>query len=121
MNTPFSKFGALLFLAFSPAPAQCPSCGKAAETPNPPPAAQAKPPARATNTRCPVMGEAVSAKHNPSVRIGERYYMICCPTCAKELADHPERFLDKDGEPLNALAAEDAGSGLASKTIAHRH
>ena len=57
--------------------------------------------APATNTRCPVTGEAVTAKSQVVVIRGHAY-RICCPGCEAKLEKHPDQYLEKDGTPKNA-------------------
>ena len=59
---------------------------------------QAKP---ATNTICPVLGHAVTAK-SPIVELKGREYRLCCPGCDKKLLADPDKYLEKDGTPKNA-------------------
>ncbi len=60
------------------------------------------PEVRATNTVCPVMGEAVSPGHDREVFVRGNYYLVCCGGCGPELAAHYDKYLDQDGMPLNA-------------------
>jgi len=62
------------------------------------PADAPKPPA---NTRCPVTGEAVTAKSGTAVVKG-RTYAICCAGCGPKMQKNPEKYLKADGTPLNA-------------------
>ena len=55
----------------------------------------------ATNTTCPVTGEAVNGK-SQTVVVRGRAYRICCPGCDKKLEQHPDQYLEKDGTPKNA-------------------
>jgi len=59
---------------------------------------QAKP---ATNTKCPVGGDKVTAKSQKVVVRGHEYF-ICCADCEKPLKTNPDKFLEKDGTPKNA-------------------
>ncbi len=61
----------------------------------------AKKPAPATNTKCPVTGEAVTAKSQVVVVRGHAY-RICCPGCDAKLEKNPDQYLEKDGTPKNA-------------------
>lgn len=62
------------------------------------PAATVKP---ATNTKCPVMGEAVTDK-SPTAVVHGQAYRLCCKGCKAKLEKHPEQYLEKDGTPKNA-------------------
>jgi YHS domain-containing protein len=62
-------------------------------------APQAKP---ATNTKCPVMGEAVVPGKSPKTVVRGREYYLCCKGCAAKLQADPDKYLDKDGTPKNA-------------------
>ena len=57
--------------------------------------------APATNTKCPVTGEAVTAKSQVVVVRGHAY-RICCPGCDAKLLKDPAKYLEKDGTPKNA-------------------
>jgi hypothetical protein len=61
-----------------------------------------RPKVRATNTICPVMGEPVQAGRDREVVVREGYYLVCCDGCGPELADHKDKYLDRDGRPRNA-------------------
>jgi len=56
----------------------------------------------ATNTVCPVMGRPVKAGRDREVVVGGNTYLVCCDGCGPEMAEHREKYLDKDGKPLNA-------------------
>lgn len=56
----------------------------------------------ATNTLCPVMGRSVKAGRDREVVVGGKTYLVCCDGCGPEMAEHREKYLDKDGKPLNA-------------------
>lgn len=62
----------------------------------------------ATNTLCPVMGEAVKPGRDREVVIGGLTYLVCCDGCGPKMAEHPEKYLDKDGKPLNAPKDDEA-------------
>ncbi len=55
----------------------------------------------ATNTICPVMGKPVKPGRDREVVIRENYYLVCCDGCGPELAEHYDKYLDKEGRPLN--------------------
>lgn len=56
---------------------------------------------RATNTICPVMGQPVRAGHDREVTIRGKYYLVCCGGCGPEMAERYDKYLDKEGRPLN--------------------
>lgn len=56
----------------------------------------------AINTVCPVMGQEVKAGRDREVVVGGQTYLVCCDGCGPELAEHKEKYLDKEGKPLNA-------------------
>lgn len=64
------------------------------------PAAQPAPP---TNTKCPVMGEAIDPRKAPTVVVKtgafHKTYYICCKGCAAKLQKNPEAYLLPDGTP----------------------
>jgi YHS domain-containing protein len=62
-------------------------------------APQVKP---ATNTKCPVAGEAVDPKTSPKVVVRGQEYYLCCKGCAAKLQKDPDKYLEKDGTPKNA-------------------
>ena len=66
-----------------------------------------RPKVRATNTICPVMGQPVVAGRDREVVVREGYYLVCCDGCGPELAEHKEKYLDKDGRPKNAPKGSD--------------
>lgn len=55
----------------------------------------------ATNTLCPVLGEKVNTKGARAVVRGQEYF-LCCAGCKDKLEKNPDKYLDKDGTPLNA-------------------
>lgn len=61
----------------------------------------------ATNKVCPVMGRPVKAGRDMQVVVGGNTYLVCCPGCGPEMAEHKEKYLGKDGKPLNAPKEED--------------
>ena len=63
----------------------------------------------ATNTLCPVMGEAVKPGRDKEVVVNGNTYLVCCDGCGPEMAEHKEAYLDKDGKPLNATETEKVG------------
>ncbi len=68
-----------------------------------------RPKVRATNTLCPVMGEPVKAGRDREVVLRAGYYLVCCDGCGPELAEHPEKYLDKNGRPRNAPKEPEGG------------
>lgn len=66
-----------------------------------------RPKVRATNTVCPVMGQPVVPGRDREVVLPEGYYLVCCDGCGPELADHKDKYLDKDGRPKNAPKGSD--------------
>ena len=60
-------------------------------------APQASPP---TNTKCPVGKSAVDKTVAPvTVAKYNKQYYVCCGSCAQKLRDHPEKYLDEQGNP----------------------
>nr|WP_320132047.1 hypothetical protein [uncultured Holophaga sp.] len=55
----------------------------------------------ATNTICPVLGNAVKP-NGPKVVVRGHEYLLCCPGCDQELLKNPDKYLKKDGTPKNA-------------------
>lgn len=78
-----------------------------------------RPRVTATNARCPVMGELVKPGRDREVIVDERAYLVCCDGCGPELAAHKEKYLDKEGRPLNARE-DDTKPDTATKED-HRH
>ncbi len=102
MNAPSKLLLGLALAGGFPLAAQCGPGGSHGShggyaTPEPPPRAKA----RATNTRCPVMNVPVAPGKHPETQVEGRFYLLCCEACAPELADHPEKYLDAEGRPLN--------------------
>ena len=64
-------------------------------------AAPAEAPKPPTNTKCPVTGEAVTAKSGTVVVKGHTYY-FCCASCGPKLQKDPDKYLKADGTPRNA-------------------
>lgn len=56
----------------------------------------------ATNTKCPVMGGAVDKKSS-TVTVRGHEYRLCCPACSDKLKAEPDKYLEKDGTPKNAI------------------
>ncbi len=71
-------------------------------------------PAPASNTKCPVTGEAVTGKSQTVVVRGHAY-RICCPGCDAQLLKDPDKYLEQDGTPRNAPKP----SGEAMPDMAH--
>lgn len=69
---------------------------------------ESAPKVTATNTLCPVMGKAVKPGRDKEVAVNGNTYRVCCDGCGPELAEHREKYLDKDGKPLNAPTPEKA-------------
>lgn len=63
------------------------------------PTPQVAPP---TNTKCPVMGDAINPKTATTVVVNGRAYYICCKGCAAKLQKDPGKYLLPDGTPKNA-------------------
>ena len=61
-----------------------------------------RPKVRATNTLCPVMGQPVKPERDREVVIRGNYYLVCCDGCGPNMADNPDKYLDKEGRPKNA-------------------
>lgn len=64
-------------------------------------AAPADAPKPATNTKCPVTGEAITAKSGKVVVKGQSY-AICCSSCGPKMQKDPDKYLKADGTPKNA-------------------
>ena len=67
-----------------------------------------RPKVRSTNTLCPVMGQPVKPGRDREVVIRGNYYLVCCDGCGPDMADNPDKYLDKEGRPKNA--PKDEGS-----------
>ena len=61
-----------------------------------------RPKVRATNTLCPVMSQPVKPGRDREVVVGGEYYLVCHDGCGPEMAEHKDKYLDKDGRPKNA-------------------
>ena len=59
------------------------------------------PKVNATNSVCPVMGREVKSGRDREVVIRGNYYLVCCDGCGPDMSEHYEKYLDKDGRPLN--------------------
>lgn len=59
------------------------------------------PKVKATNTICPVMGREVKPGRDREVVIRGNYYLVCCDGCGPDMSEHYDKYLDKDGKPLN--------------------
>lgn len=55
----------------------------------------------ATNTICPVMGRPVKPGRDREVVIRGNYYFVCCDGCGPAMSEQYDKYLDKDGKPLN--------------------
>jgi hypothetical protein len=55
----------------------------------------------AVNTVCPVLGGKVSEKSKTVVVRGQEY-RLCCAGCDAKLLKDPDKYLEKDGTPMNA-------------------
>ena len=55
----------------------------------------------ATNTICPVMGRPVKPGRDREVVIRGNYYLVCCDGCGPAMSEQYDKYLDKDGKPLN--------------------
>ncbi len=91
------------------------SCGQSGQThgghsghSGPTPSEPSRPKVRATNTICPVMGQPVQPGRDREVVVREGYYLVCCDGCGPELADHKDKYLERDGRPKNAPKNSDA-------------
>ena len=69
---------------------------------------ESAPKVKATNTVCPVMGRAVKPGRDREVVIRGNYYLVCCDGCGPEMSEHYDKYLDKDGKPLNTPKKDDA-------------
>lgn len=70
--------------------------------------APSQPKVRATNTLCPVMSQPVKPGRDREVVIRGNYYLVCCDGCGPDMADNPDKYLDKEGRPKNT--PKDEGS-----------
>ena len=97
---------ALFTLASVPAFAQCGGHANHGEhgtiSHNPSGHQENGPKVHATNTLCPVMGREVMPGRDREVVIRGNYYLVCCDGCGPEMSKHYDKYLDKDGLPLNA-------------------
>ena len=59
------------------------------------------PKVKATNTICPVMGRPVKPGRDREVVIRGNYYLVCCDGCGPDMSEHYDKYLDKEGRPLN--------------------
>lgn len=76
----------------------------------------------ATNTLCPVMGREVKPGRDREVVVGGRTYLVCCDGCGPELAEHKDKYLDKNGMPLNAPKGDKAPEAAPpSSHEGHQH
>ncbi len=69
----------------------------------------------ATNTICPVMGQPVKPVRDREVVIRGTYYLVCCDGCGPEMSEHYNKYLDKDGRPLNDPQRESNQAGKISE------
>ncbi len=60
-----------------------------------------EPKVHATNTICPVMGRPVKPGRDREVVIRGNYYLVCCDGCGPDMSEHYDKYLDKEGRPLN--------------------
>lgn len=54
------------------------------------------------------MSQPVKPGRDREVIIRGNYYLVCCDGCGPDLADNPDKYLDKEGRPKNA--PKDEGS-----------
>lgn len=59
------------------------------------------PKVKATNTICPVMGQPVKPGRDREVVIRGNYYLVCCDGCGPAMSEDYDKYLDKEGRPLN--------------------
>lgn len=59
------------------------------------------PKVHATNTICPVMGRPVKPGRDREVVIRGGYYLVCCDGCGPAMSEQYDKYLDKEGVPLN--------------------
>ena len=59
------------------------------------------PKVKATNTICPVMGREVKPGRDREVVIRGNYYLVCCDGCGPDMSENHDKYLDKEGQPLN--------------------
>jgi hypothetical protein len=130
MNVSTLLLPALLALSVTPAYAQC--CGghsSHGETSNAldHSAHQGKTPrVRASNTICPVMGEAVKPVNDQEVDIRGNHFLVCCDGCGQELTEHYDKYIDQDGAPRNEPKADprkdpDKPAPASSTHEGHQH
>ena len=66
------------------------------------------------------MGRAVKPGRDREVVVGGKTYLVCCDGCGPEMAEHKEKYLDKDGKPLNTPKKEEAKPETAPSSP-HQH
>lgn len=112
MNLSTLTLPASLVLAMTPAYAQCggghSSHGGYSQTQDHSARQESAPKVRATNTICPVMGESVKSGRDREVAIRGKYYLVCCGGCGPEMSENYDKYLDKEGRPLNAPSEDGA-------------
>lgn len=106
MNKSTFLLPALLMLTVAPAFAQHSHGGSAGHNGrNSAPARSGQedsgPKVHATNTICPVMGREVKPGRDREVVIRGNYYLVCCDGCGPAMSENYDKYLDKDGRPLN--------------------
>lgn len=104
-------FPAFLSLAMTPAYAQCgrghSSHGGSSQVQDHSAHQESAPKVRATNTICPVMGESVKPGRDREVVIRGKYYLVCCGGCGPEMSENYDKYLDKEGRPLNTPSKDE--------------
>ena len=109
----------------APLPQGCGSAGQAqgGHGGHSQPTETSRPKARATNTFCPVMGRSVKPGRDREVVIRGNYYLVCCDGCGPDMADNPDKYLDKEGRPKNAPkdSESQAPAQAAPAPSPHKH
>lgn len=86
-----------------------------------------RPKVHAINSICPVMGQPVKPGRDREVVIRGNYYLVCCDGCGPDMADNPDKYLDKEGRPKNTPKDSDESKSRESvapvkpATSEHKH
>lgn len=137
MNVSILLLPALLALSAAPAYAQCGgghsshtrgSSGHGGQVQGHAGHQDSGPKVKATNRICPVMGQEVKPGRDREVVIRGHQYLVCCDGCGPEMAEHFDKYFDKDGVPLNDPARDskadpkqDAGKPAPAQPSPERH
>lgn len=113
MKVPFALLLLCLAASATPAQAQCGSSrggGHANHGSSPDHRNHQESPTnkvQATNTVCPVMGRPVKPGRDREVVVRENYYLVCCDGCGPEMSENYDKYLDKEGRPLNTPSKDE--------------